>query len=450
MKTFDLPDRGVRNYVSRALNIEGHDIAPLALGFLLFFFLFTAYFMLRPVRETMGITGGVKNLQWMFTGTFIATLALMPLFGWLSARVPRRDICNWTLAFFVANLVAFACAFSFNEKSIWVARTFYIWLSVFSLLSVSVAWSNLADLFPIDTAKRLFALMSTGASVGGVVGPLLGISLVGRFGHGGLLALSALLLTAAIGASRRLQRWRDRNPSVDASDVARHHPLGGSPFAGGTLVARSGFLIGSAAFVFFLAATTTFLYVEQARLVEAAFPDRIDQTRVFGWIDMIVQTLAIVAQIFVTGRIAQRLGVGVLLVAVPLVVAGGFVFLAAWPTFATLAIVMIARRAGEYALVKPGREMLFTFLPAEEKYKAKNFIDTVVYRGSDAVNSWLSSLLNALLQSHAYVALIGGAIALLWAATGAWLSRVHAGAESGHTNGTPAGPSKILSIAGAS
>jgi AAA family ATP:ADP antiporter len=223
---------------------------------------------------------------------------------------------------------------------------------------------------------------------------------------------------------RRLQGWRDQHPLGAEEPRARNKPLGGSPFAGASLVLRSPFLLGNALFVLLLAATTTFLYFEQARLVEQSFPSRIDQTRVFGIIDMIVQLLAIATQLFLSGRIAQRLGVGVLLVAVPIIVAGGFVWLALSPTFAVLAIVMILRRAGEYALVRPGREMLFTVVPVEAKYKAKNFIDTVVYRGSDALTGWLKAAIEMMAQQPAVAALLGAIIALFWAITGVWLSKV--------------------------
>lgn len=415
--------KGWREFVARALRIERHEVEPVAHGLAMFFLLFAGYFMLRPVRETMGIAGGVNNLQWLFTGTFAATLAAMPLFGWLAGRAVRRRVATWTLGFFATNLVLFALAFKVNPDNAWIARTFYIWLSVFNLLAVSVCWSVMADLFRIIEAKRLFALVAVGASVGGLVGPLLGVALVGSIGHAGLLLLSAALLGGTIVAARRLQSWRDRHPLGPAETLARGRPLGGSPFAGAAQVLRSPFLLGCAVFVLLLAASTTFLYFEQARLVQTAFPDRVDQTRVFGTIDMIVQSLAVVTQLFFTGRIAQRLGVGVLLVAVPLLVAGGFVWLAFAPTFAVLAVVMIARRAGEYALVRPGREMLFTVVPAEAKYKAKNFIDTVVYRGADAVSGWLKTVTDLLAQQPAVAAIVGAAIALIWAATGAWLAR---------------------------
>jgi ATP:ADP antiporter, AAA family len=412
-----------RAFVAHVLKVGAHEIEPVALGLTMFFLLFAGYFMLRPVRETMGIAGGVNNLQWLFTGTFVATLAAMPLFGWVAGRAARRRVLAWTLGFFAINLAMFALSFLLWPDNAWLARAFYIWLSVFNLLAVSVAWSVMADLFHIAEAKRLFALMAVGASVGGLAGPLLGVALVGSIGHAGLLLLSAALLVGTILTARRLQAWRDRHPFGVEETRARAKPLGGSPFAGASQVLRSPFLLVCAAFVLLLAATTTFLYFEQARLVEATFPNRLDQTRVFGTIDTIVQALAIVTQLFATGRLAQRLGVGVLLVAVPLVVAGGFVWLAFAPTFAVLAVVMITRRAGEYALVRPGREMLFTVVPAAAKYKAKNFIDTVVYRGSDALSAWLKTAIEAMAQQPAVAAIVGAGIAVTWAATGAWLAR---------------------------
>jgi len=413
----------LRRWLTRSFNVEDDEVAPVVAGFSMFFLLFAGYFMLRPVRETMGITGGVDNLQWLFTGTFVATLAAMPLFGWIAARVRRRRILHWVFGFFTSNLVAFALGFLAWPDNVWLARAFYIWLSVFNLLALSVAWSVLVDVFEVGQAKRLFALMAAGLSAGGLVGPLLGVFLVGPIGHSGLLFLSALLLIASAFAARVVQRWRDARPIPDFVAAGREKPLGGSPFAGATDVLRSPYLLGIALFVLLLASVSTFLYFEQARLVEATFPLKTDQTRVFGTIDVIVQTLAILSQLFITGRLAQRMGVGVLLVAVPLVTAAGFLWLALAPTFAVLAIVMVVRRAGEYAFVRPGREMLYTVVAPEAKYKAKNFNDTVVYRGADAVSGWVKTGVDLLAQQPAIAALLGALIALAWAATGAGLAR---------------------------
>lgn len=403
--------------LARILAVEGDEQKPVLLGFGLFFLLFAGYFMLRPVRETMGIAGGVENLPWLFTGTFIATLAALPFFGWLATRVRRRRILPWTYVFFATNLAAFGVAMQVRPDDPWIARTFYIWLSVFNLLAISLAWSVLADLFSLARAKRVFAVMAAGASAGGLLGPILGATLVGAIGHAGLLYLSAALLLGAIGFAAALQSWRDQHP-LEARDESRARPLGGNPLAGLADVVRSPYLLGIAVFVVLLASVTTFLYFEQAALVEATFPVREDQTRVFAIIDIVVQALAIVGQVLVTGRIAQRLGVAVLLTAVPLVMTVCFLWLAAAPMFAVLAVVMVVRRAGEYALVRPGREMLYTVVPPASKYKAKNVIDTAVYRGGDAVSGWVKAGIDAIATQPALAMVIGAVIALAWGGVG--------------------------------
>ena len=414
---------GIQSWLQRAFNVEEDEAGAVVAGFIMFFLLFAGYFMLRPVRETMGIAGGVRNLQWLFTGTFVATLAAMPLFGWIAGRVRRRHILYWVYAFFVANLLAFAACFALKPGDPWIARTFYIWLSVFNLIAISVAWSVLVDVFTTAQSKRLFALMAGGASLGGLVGPMLGVFLVRPLGYAGLSVLAAALLAAAAGAAWRVHAWRDARPLPAGADMPSQRPLGGSPFAGAVDVLKSPYLLGIGVFVLLLASVTTFLYFEQAALVEAHFPDPKDQTRVFGIIDTVVQTLAIVSQLFITGRVARSLGVGVLLVAVPLVVAAGFLWLAFAPVFAVLAVVMVVRRAGEYAFVRPGREMLYTVVAPEAKYKAKNFNDTVVYRGADAVSGWVKAGIDMVAQQPAVAMVIGSGIALVWAANGAWLAR---------------------------
>ncbi len=411
--------------LARLFDVQREEAPAVLAGLLMFFFLFTGYFMLRPVRETMGIAGGVDNLQWLFTATFAATLAALPLYGWIASRVARRRILPWTYGFFALNLLAFAAGFVAQPENLWLARAFYVWLSVFNLLTISLAWSVLADIFASAQAKRLFALMAGGASLGGLTGPVLGTLLVAPVGHAGLLLLSAALLAASVAAAWWLQRWRDRHPLPSQETTARREPLGGNPFAGATAVFQSKYLMGIALFVVLLTSVTTFLYFEQARMVAELFPDRTRQTQVFGIIDTVVQSLAILTQVLLTGRIARRLGVGMLLVAVPLVVAAGFVWLALAPVFAVFVVVMVVRRAGEYALVRPGREMLYTVVSAEQKYKAKNFIDTAVYRGGDAISAWLKRGLDLLAEHPAMAMLIGAAIALAWAATGGMLGKAH-------------------------
>jgi ATP:ADP antiporter, AAA family len=362
-------------------------------------------------------------LQWLFTATFVATLVALPLFGWIASKVPRRQILAWTYGFFIVNLLCFAVLFSSNADDLWAARTFYVWLSVFNLLAISLAWSVLVDLLAVPEAKRLFAIIAAGASLGGLAGPVLGTLLVAPLGHSGLVGLSALLLTGSTALAEFLHRWRDRYPPSQPGQPTRAEPLGGNVFAGATDVFRSGYLTMIALFVVLLAVVTTFLYFEQARLVKETFPDKVQQTQVFGMIDIAVQSLTLAVQVLLTGRIATRFGIGVLLVFVPLIMAAGFLCLAVAPVFAVLAFVMIVRRVGEYALVRPGREMLFTVVPPEQKYKAKNFIDTAVYRGGDAVGGWIKRGLDILADHPAAAMLIGAGVALMWALTGGYLGR---------------------------
>jgi AAA family ATP:ADP antiporter len=405
--------------VATLLGIEPAGIKPVAVGFAMFFLLFAGYFALRPVRETMGIAGGVQNLQWLFTATFVATLAALPAFGWIAARVQRRRILYWVFGFFACNLLLFALGFAAWPDDVWLARGFYVWLSVFNLIAISVAWSVLVDVFKSAEAKQSFALMASGASIGGLVGPLLGVLLVKSIGHAGLLTLAAVFLVGSALCVVVLQRFK----ASDAAHAPAREPLGGSPLQGAAEVLQSPYLLGIALYVVLLATVSTFLYFDQARLVEAAYPLKTDQTRVFGMIDVAVQSLAILSQVLITGRLAQRLGVGVLLVGVPLVVVAGFVWLAFAPTFAVLAVVMIVRRSGEYAFVRPGREMLYTPLAPQTKYKAKNFNDTVVYRGADAVSGWVKTGIDALAQHPAGAMALGALIAAGWAFTGSSLAR---------------------------
>ena len=409
--------------LQRLFNLKPRESPAVLAGTVMFFLLFAGYFMLRPVRETMGVAGGVRNLQWLFTATFVATVVALPLFGWLASRVQRRRIQFWAYAFFVLNLLGFAIGLALQPDNLWVARVFYVWLSVFNMMTISLAWSVLADVLSASQAKRLFALMAAGASLGGLAGPVLGTLLVGPLGHAGLLVLSAVMLAGSAAAGLGLQRWRDRHPLAEGEEAARSQPLGGNPLAGATAVFRSPYLLGISLFVILLATANTFLYFEQARLVAETFPDRTRQTQVFGTLDIIVQSLALLTQFFLTGRIAQRLGVSVLLVAVPVVIAAGFLWLALSPVFAVLAVVMVVRRAGEYALVRPGREMLYTVIDPEQKYKAKNFIDTVVYRGGDAVSGWIKHGIDLQAGHPAMAMIIGSLLAVVWAGNGLLLGR---------------------------
>jgi ATP:ADP antiporter, AAA family len=413
---------GSRRDLSRLIVAEPEEMPAVLGGFTLFFLLFAAFFMLRPVREAFGSVAGGEDLPWLFTGTFVATLIVVPIYGWIAARMPRRRLLPILYVLSALVMAGFGTSLGINPDSAWTGRAFYIWYSVINLFAISIAWSLMADLFERDRGHRLFGQIAAGASLGGLTGPILSGALVAPLGEAGLLFLSAGLLLASLLVVRYLLGWRDRmGPRADVPPPER---IGGSIWAGLTLIARSPYLLAIAAFVLLLTTASTFLYFEQARIVEAAFPDRTARTQVFASIDIVVQSLTILIQIFLTGRIAKRLGVTVLLVAVPVTMMFGFGLLAVAASFPILVFVMIVRRVGEYALVRPGREMLFTPVDAETKYKAKNAIDTFVYRGGDAIAGWVYTGIVAVASTGA-VALVGAALAGVWAAVGYAIGRRH-------------------------
>jgi AAA family ATP:ADP antiporter len=417
---------------------EPHEVPAVFGGFALFFLLFASYFMLRPVRETFGIAGGVDNLQWLYLGTFLATLVVVPIYGTLAKRMQRRRLLPATYIFSAIVMAGFALGLMADPDNVWTARAFYIWLSVFNLFVISIAWSLMVDVFNADQGHRLFGQIAAGGSLGGLTGPLLSGLLVEPLGHAGLLLLSTGLLLSTLLAARYVLGWRDRYGSPHDPD---NHPaarMGGSIWAGLTLIAKSPYLLGISFFVILLTATSTFLYFEQARVVEATFPDRAAQTQVFSAIDFTVQSLTIFIQIFITGRLTRWLGVTVLLAAVPVTMMFGFGLLAVAATFPVLAFVMIVRRVGEYALVRPGREMLFTNVDAETKYKAKNTIDTFVYRGGDVIAAWANVGIVAI-GSSAVAAVAGMFVAGAWGAVGWLLGRRHDSSSREH-GGVSAGP----------
>lgn len=421
--------------LARLLKVAPHERPVLAGGFLLFFLLFASYFMLRPVRETFGIAGGVRNLQWLFTATFVATLVVVPLYGWVASRLPRRRLLPVCYVFSALVMLGFAASLWRDPGNVWVGRAFYVWVSVFNLFVISLAWSLMADLLDADQARRLFGPVAAGASLGGLAGPVLSGLLVAPLGEAGLLVLSTGLLLSTLLCVAALLRWRDRLPP--RAGRASPERIGGSIWGGLKGVLASPPLLAICAFVLLLTAVSTFLYLEQARIVAETFPDRTRQTQVFSALDATVQAATIGVQVFFTGRLALRLGVVVLLTAVPVAMVAGFGLLAMMPVFPVLAVAMFVRRVGEYALVRPGREMLFAPLDAETKYKAKNVIDTFVYRGGDAVSAWLSAAVTSLGSAGA-AAWLGAVLAAVWAGVGWVIGRRHDGRREGVHGGVVA------------
>ncbi|MBM4232558.1 MAG: MFS transporter [Gammaproteobacteria bacterium] len=419
--------------LARFARVEPRESTAVLAAFCLFFFVLGSYFAVRPVRETVATLLGRDRVAdlWLYTALF--SIAIVPLWGWLVARL-RRSLLLPVLYGVVAIILAFiGSSIQVDESNLLVGTFFYVWISVINLMLVSVFWSFLLEMFSAEQSKRLFGFIAAGGTFGALVGPLTARLLVDSIGNSGVLYLGTVGFLGAIICQRVLigiwNRKRDADVAVSAAaskeSTSDDTGLGGNPFAGIFIVLRSPYLLGIASFVVLLSAVNTFLYFEQLRIVSETFADTTRRTEVFANIDFIVQGLTIFSQLFLTGRIASRLGVRTLLTFVPVLMFLGFVALSVVNVFGMIAALLILRRWGEYAFIRPGREMLWGSLDTESKYKAKSFVDVPVYRAADYVGAQAKSALDAVGASPAGAALIGAALAVPWAVNGWILGRKH-------------------------
>jgi AAA family ATP:ADP antiporter len=396
----------------RSLAVRSEEIRALLWSFAYFFCLLAAYYLLRPLRDEMGVAGGVRNLQWLFTATFLAMLVAVPLYGALVARLPRGRFIPLVYQFFALNIALFWLLLTLDAEKVYVARVFFVWVSVFNLFAVSVFWSFMADLFASEQGKRLFGFIAAGGSAGALLGPAMAVGLAGPLGPINLLLVAMALLELAIFCANRLEREASAEKPVAPS---RAQGMGGSSFAGIAMLFRSPYLAGIACWVFFLSISGTFLYFLQVNAVASASDDPAVRTRIFASVDLAVGILTLVVQFLATGKLVARFGTGPAVAFLPLVFALGFALLGAGPSVWLIIAFQATQRAANFAISNPAREVLFTVVPAEEKYKAKNVIDTVVFRGSDTISSWLFALAHSTLGlGLGAVALVAVPVALVW------------------------------------
>jgi len=391
------------------------EIRALLWSFAYFFCLLAGYYVLRPLRDEMGVAGGVRNLQWLFTATFVAMLGAVPLYGALVARLPRRRFIPIVYHFFVANLVIFWLLLSSGIERETVARVFFVWISVFVLFAVSVFWSFMADLFTPEQGKRLFAFIAAGGTAGSLAGPALTIGLAELLGPANLLIVAALFLEAAVLCVRRLERAAP-DTKIQVAAKPADASLGGGVLDGFVLLLRSPYLAGIALWVSLLSVAATFLYFQQANIVAAASDDPAVRTRIFASVDLAVGVLTLLVQAFATAKLIARFGIGAALCLLPCVFAAGFAALAAAPVLAVVIAFQALQRTANFAISNPAREVLFTVVARDEKYKAKNVIDILAVRGADAAGGWLFSALRSLgmeLRAIALVAIPIAAVCLL-------------------------------------
>jgi ATP:ADP antiporter, AAA family len=380
---------------------------------------FSSYTMLRPVRDALGVTSGLDKIPYLFWGVFVVMLLLQPLYGYLTSRHTRSVFLPWVYGFFILNLVLFWLWFRLQADHTWIARTYYVWVSVFNLFVVAAFWSLMADVFSREQAVRLFGFIWAGASAGGLIGPFVARELAIPIGAINLLPISAGLLFVALLLMMRVIRLQ-RSHAAPAAAAAAEAPraergVGGGVFAAFAQVGRSPYLIGIAVFVFFMTWVSTFFYLEQQSFVAKVFHGADERARFFATIDFWVQAASLLLQSLVFGRLFKRFGMRALLMAVPLMMVGAYTLYALVPVFMVLNWAYGIRRVGDYAITRPCRDSLFTVVSREEKYQAKSLIDTFAYRGGDALSGSLYKAFTAGLGAgHSAVGWLGAAISALW------------------------------------
>ena len=396
----------------------------LALSFTYFALLLASYYLIRPVRDALAAGSGAASIKYLATAVFVVMLAIVPVFGVLVARVRRALLLPFTYAFFASHLVVFAVLFRADPDAAWTGRVFYVWTTVFNLFVVSVFWSFMADIWREAEGRRLFGVIAAGGSLGGIVGPLAARLLANRIGLPGLVLLAAVLLAATVVTIVLLARDAGRDRPASGLD----EPVGGEVLAGLSRLVRSPFLAGIAALVALGSLLGMIVYIELARAVASAFDTAAERAQYYSGRDLWVNGASLALQLIAVGPLAARFGLRPLLVGAGAVACGAFATLAAAPSLGVLLMVNVVLRTTEFGIAKPGRDMLYTVVDAETKYKVKNVVDTVVYRGSDVVSGWVHAGLSLIGLSLAGIAAVAAAVAaalaaIAWAVTAGYRRR---------------------------
>ena len=410
--------------LGRLADVKKDEVRAVVWSWLYLFCVFSAYSVIRPIRDEAGVAGGVDNLPWLFTGTLVAMTLVNPAFAALVARLPRVQFVSRAYRFAALHLLIFfvLLKMSAGAQNIWVGRAFFIWVTVFNLFVVSVFWAFMADAFTREQGKRLFGVIALASTIGAIVGASLTSSLVGVIGAPPLLLASVALLELAVFSVKRLAAIFESLRTARALPP-QEQPIGGGVLTGIRNAVGSPYLLNITVFMLLYTILSTFLFFQQTDMVSRSAMDRATRTAFFARIDIIINAVTLTMQLFVTGRLMRWLGVALTLTILPALSAVGFLTFALNPTLNTVVWFQILRRAGNFAVARPAREVLFTVLSREDKYKSKNFIDTFTYRAGDQIGSWSYALLGM-----AGIGIVGSAwvavpLSLVWLANAWWLGR---------------------------
>src|SRR4029450_9941493 len=366
-----------------------------------------------------------ENLWWMFTVVLLTMIAANALFSAIVARMPRRRFIPIAYRFFILNLIIFFVLMQVMPpgKQRWVDGCFFVWVSVFNLFATAVFWGFMTDIFTSEQGKRLFGFIAVGGSLGGILGPIITTSLVHHVSTGVLLLICAGMLEIAAQSVRFFPSDLRRHDSKSAEEEAAEKPIGGKFWDGVTRICKSPYLFGLFLFILFYTLTSTWAYFQQAELTKVGFVDRAARTAFFARLDLSVNTLTLLLQIFLTGRLMKFLGVTVTLLFMPVLSLFGFAAMGLAPVLTVLAVFQVVRRASTFAFMRPAREVLFTVLRREDKYKAKSFIDTFGYRCGDQFGAWSYGGMQALGLGLSTISYIAVPVVACWCVLGVWLGR---------------------------
>ena len=414
----------LQRVLSRACDIEPHETRATLASFMLVLLLMGSYYILRPVRDALASEWTDAEVSWLWTFTFFISTIAVSLYGGAVTRIRFQRLVPSVYALFACSFVLFYLGSQSFEERVLLDKAFYLWISVFSLFHISVFWSFMADTFSKPQATRLFGFIGAGASIGAIIGPAAAALLVGDLGTDPLLLIAAALVAVTLPLVNWLQHLKqtDLHNQAVAVDPADLQSIGGSPLAGFSEFINSRYLLGIGLFIFFYTSISSFVYFELKNLL--ADYDRETRSQIWASMDLAVNSLTILVAAFATGRMAKYLGLSFTLASIPVLIGVGMLVLAAAPMVGVVVTVQIIRRAGNYAVSRPAREILFTAVDREVRFKAKPVIDIVIYRGGDMLNAWaFTALTQGLGLGLAAVALVGAGIAALWAMTGIYLGR---------------------------
>lgn len=410
--------------LARACDIRPEETRTTLASFVLVLVLMGSYYILRPVRDAMASDWTDAEVSWLWTFTFIFSAIAVSLYGGAVTRIRVQRLVPSVYGFFATSFILFYLGTQSLADRTLLDKSFYVWISLFSLFHISVFWSFMADTFSKPQATRLFGFVGAGASIGAIGGPAFAAFLVGDMGTDPLLLVASMLVVLTLPIIIWIQHLKVtdlQNEQVSASDKDFDF-IGGNPLAGFSEFFNSRYLLAIGLFIFFYTSIGSFVYFELKNLL--ADYDRETRSQIWAGMDLAVNTLTVLVAAFATGRIAKTMGLSFTLASVPVLIGAGMLLLAAAPMVSVVVAVQIVRRAGNYAISRPAREMLFTAVDREVRFKAKPVIDIVIYRGGDMLNAWaFTALTQGLGLGLGAVAATGAGIAALWAVTGIYLGR---------------------------